>query len=61
MELGSDTEQHWWYCLKHHTVERGAGCPGRLRLGPYRTREEAARALETVRQRNEEWDAYDQD
>ena len=29
------------------------------RLGPYPTRQEAERALETVRRRNEEWDAQD--
>jgi len=49
-----DTEQHWWFCLKHHAVEPDAGCPGKDRLGPYKTKEEAARALETVRRRNEE-------
>jgi hypothetical protein len=54
-----DTEQHWWFCLKHQTVEPDAGCPGKDRLGPYPTREEAARALETVRRRNQEWDAQD--
>jgi hypothetical protein len=31
--------------------------PGKDRLGPYATREEAERALETVERRNEEWDA----
>jgi hypothetical protein len=55
-----DTEQHWWYCLKHHTVEDDNGdCPGKDRLGPYPTPEAAARALETVQRRNEEWDARD--
>jgi hypothetical protein len=55
------TEQSWWFCLKHQTVETDGGCPGKDRLGPYSSREEAARALETVRQRNEEWDAADDD
>jgi hypothetical protein len=54
-----DTEQHWWFCLKHHAVEPDAGCPGKWRLGPYPTKEDAGRALETVRRRNEEWDAQD--
>ena len=39
--------------------ERNGDCPGKDRLGPYATEEEAARALETVRRRNEEWDAAD--
>ena len=56
-----DTEQRWFYCLRHHTVEPEPGCPAKDRLGPYPTREEAARALETVRRRNEEWDAQNGD
>ena len=53
-------QQRWWFCVKHNTVEPEDGCPGKDRLGPYPTREEAARALQTVRQRNEEWDAADE-
>ena len=34
-------------------------CPGKDLLGPYATREEAAHALEKVKERNEEWDAQD--
>lgn len=55
-----NNEDGWWYCLKHHTVEPyDSDCAGKDRLGPYRTREEAANALETVRRRNEHWDAQD--
>jgi hypothetical protein len=57
-----DTElgKRWWFCLKHHTVEDDDGpCPGKDRLGPFATPEEASRALEIVRRRNEEWDAQD--
>ena len=50
----SDTE--YWYCLKHHTVEGVDGCRNADRLGPYATREEAARALDRVEERNEQWD-----
>ncbi len=53
--------QRWWYCLKHNTVEPEAGCPAKDRLGPYSSREEAARALEIARRRNEEWEAQDRD
>ncbi len=56
-----DDDRRWWYCLKHNRVEQGPGCPDKDRLGPYRTEQEAARALETVRRRNEEWDAADSD
>jgi hypothetical protein len=33
--------------------------PGKDRLGPFPTREAAARALERVQERNSEWDAKD--
>jgi hypothetical protein len=51
--------QRWWFCLKHMGVESDESCPGKDRLGPYNSPEEAARALETVQKRNEEWDAAD--
>lgn len=46
----------WYYCLKHGKVEEGPECPAKDRLGPYGTRAEAGRAIETVAERNEEWD-----
>jgi hypothetical protein len=49
-------EQRFYYCLKHSAVEGATGCKASDRLGPYPTREEASRALEKVRQRNEAWD-----
>lgn len=45
----------WFYCLKHQTVEEGPQCPARERLGPYPDRSQAERAMETARERNEEW------
>ena len=54
-------EQHWWYCLRHNRVEPDDGCPGKNRLGPYPTREAAEHALDTVHERNEEWEAADED
>ena len=49
-------EGQWYFCLKHHAVEPYDGCKSADRLGPYETPEEAGRALETVRERNEEWE-----
>jgi hypothetical protein len=47
----------YWYCLKHHTVEGSdSSCKALDRLGPYASEAEAERALEKVRERNEEWD-----
>ena len=37
-------------------VEPKLGCRNTTRLGPFATREEAARALDTVDERNEAWD-----
>ncbi|GAA3874125.1 hypothetical protein [Streptomyces sedi] len=48
-------DDQWYYCLRHQTVEQGLQCPGKDRMGPYATREEAARALETARDRDEHW------
>lgn len=49
-------DEEYWYCLKHQTVEPRAGCRNADRLGPYPTAEAAARALETVAERNQAWD-----
>jgi hypothetical protein len=55
-----DGDKNWWFCLKHMTVESDDGvCPGKDRLGPYPSREAAANALETVKERNKQWDARD--
>ncbi len=54
-----DDDNSWWFCLKHHTVEHGPGCPGKDRLGPYPTREAAENWQETVKRRNEEYDDDD--
>ncbi|MGR6997520.1 hypothetical protein ACU686_04420 [Yinghuangia aomiensis] len=38
----------WYFCLKHHTAEQGAGCRALDRLGPYPDRAAAAHALEST-------------
>ncbi|MGV9855368.1 hypothetical protein ACWDWU_42445 [Streptomyces sp. NPDC003442] len=45
----------WYYCIKHQKVEEGPECRAADRLGPYASPEEAARAMETARERDEEW------
>jgi hypothetical protein len=59
--MSMNEQQSWYFCLRHQRVEPEDGCPGKDRLGPYASREEAARAIETVHRRNEEWDAADRD
>ncbi len=50
-----DPEQ-WFYCLDHQTVEPAEGCRAEVRLGPYPSHAEAARALERAEERNQDWD-----
>lgn len=54
-------ERRWYYCLKHGRAEAGPGCPGRHRLGPYATEDEALNALEHARERTERWDAENEE
>lgn len=49
----------WFWCMKHQAVEPKDGCAERHRLGPYDTREEAARAVESVAEREERLTAED--
>lgn len=53
------SDEEWFYCLKHGTVEPKAGCRAADRLGPYPDRETAARALEIARERTEAEDRKD--
>ncbi|WMX47378.1 hypothetical protein [Streptomyces roseicoloratus] len=46
----------WFYCLEHKKVEEGPECPAKNRFGPYGSREEAARAMDTAKERNLEWE-----
>ncbi|MEP6696698.1 MAG: hypothetical protein ABJA34_07450 [Pseudonocardiales bacterium] len=55
-----DSEGTYFWCLVHHRVETGdAACSWSDRLGPYSTEREAARALQTVQERNRKFDAED--
>jgi hypothetical protein len=48
----------YYWCLNHERVEAGDNmCAARDRIGPFPTAAEAERALETVRERNEAWEA----
>ena len=49
----------YWWCLQHGRVEGDGECRGEVRLGPYPSSDEAERALQTVRDRNERIDAED--
>lgn len=51
----------YYYNLSTGTVEEGRQSPGTELMGPYETREEAARALKTAAARNETWEEADED
>ena len=55
------SEEYYYYCVKHKTVEGPEGCAARHRLGPYPTRDAAEHALETVAERNDAWDEADRE
>ena len=57
----TEETEHWWFCLKHMAVEPDDGCPNKDRMGPYATRDAAAHALQTARERNEAWRKADRE
>ncbi|PZS28902.1 MAG: hypothetical protein DLM59_13835 [Pseudonocardiales bacterium] len=58
----ADQERTYFWCLKHHRVEDDTNaCQWSDRLGPYGTRDHAERALQTVAERNERFDAEDEE
>jgi hypothetical protein len=55
------SEEQWFYCLKHGTVETAQGCRAADRLGPYPDRATASRALEIARERTKAEDDADRE
>ena len=55
------SDEQWFFCLKHHTVEGPDGCRAADRLGPYPDKETASRALEIARERTEAADRSDEE
>jgi hypothetical protein len=55
----TDREGTFWFCLDHHAVEPFAGCGSRNRIGPFDTEGDAARALQTIAERERRYDAED--
>lgn len=59
-DRGGDVAEYW-YNVRTHEIEEDAMSDWSQLIGPYKTREEAEHALEKVRQRNEAWEAQDDD
>lgn len=55
------TEREYWFNERTGEVEVGPQSLASDRLGPFATRAEAERALETIRRRAEAWNAEDED
>lgn len=50
------SDEKFYYCIKHQTVEGEDGCKAADRMGPYDSAAAASRALETAAERTEAWD-----
>lgn len=50
------SDEKFYYCIKHQTVEGQDGCKAADRLGPYDSAAEASRALEIAAERTEAWE-----
>lgn len=59
--IGPMADDGYYYCLKHATVEQGAGCRALDRMGPYPSAAAAADWKSQVEANNEAWDADDAD
>jgi hypothetical protein len=55
-----DVAPRYWFNTATGEVEHGRQSPWTHLMGPYDTAEEAARALDKARRRNESWDADDE-
>lgn len=53
-------DEQWFYCFTHDTVEPLEGCRAADRLGPYPTRDMAARAVELAHERTAANDRADE-
>jgi hypothetical protein len=46
-----ELSNEFWYCLKHHRVERLEDTDSSNRIGPWPTEDQAARALDIIAER----------
>jgi len=57
--MSEDLERRYWYNMRTGEVEHGLLSPSVDRVGPFDTAQEAARALETLRENSARWAAED--
>ncbi|WP_420114328.1 SPOR domain-containing protein [Pseudactinotalea sp.] len=56
-----DPQSAYYFNTETSQVEQGYQSDWTNRMGPYRTREEAEKALATAAQRNQDWDDADRE
>lgn len=61
MGIDMEEEKQFWFNTKSLKVEEGFKSAALYRIGPFTTHEEAARALETVRERTKKWEAQERE
>ncbi|NEG70158.1 hypothetical protein [Bifidobacterium choloepi] len=49
-------DKEWYFNTVTGKVELGPQSPMAIRLGPYKTKEEAEKALDIAEERNKEWE-----
>lgn len=49
----------YWYCMKHHRVEKYEDTDSTNRIGPFSTYDAAAHALQTIAEREKAYDKED--
>jgi hypothetical protein len=54
-----NSDNEWFYCLKHRRPERGRQEPEQFLLGPFPDEATAARALDIIREREARKEAED--
>jgi hypothetical protein len=57
--MAKDLEGTYWYCLDHHRVEIFEQTDSQNRIGPFKTPEEAAGALQTIADREKRYEEED--
>jgi hypothetical protein len=53
--MAEDVENEYWYNSKTGAVEQGFQSPAQDRIGPFATRDEAAHALDKLRENSAKW------
>lgn len=53
--MSTEEREQYWYNTRTNEVERGPQSLALDRIGPFDTVDEAARALDIVRERSEKW------